>query len=39
LVNKFRITGSVSDKRIKRRCHVVTEEKLNDTGGLSQENQ
>jgi len=30
LVNKFEITGSVSDKRIKRRCHVLTEEKLND---------
>jgi hypothetical protein len=32
LVNKFKTTGSVLDKKIKRRHHVLIEEKLDDTG-------
>jgi hypothetical protein len=32
LVNKFKTTGSVLDKKIKRRRHVLTEEKLHNIG-------
>jgi hypothetical protein len=28
LVNKFKAMGSVLDKKVKRRCHILTEEKL-----------